>query len=1158
MWWYDYFSTNWLSNSEIEAALIINGEFLAGTSEDVGNGFLKAGLTESVYTKNIAQNTLKRSFPYKTYQIDLIQELLPDGSVEVSYQVTNNNAVPQKIGVSQYSAFYSLNFYPIQDFKGFYVKKYSSPTVVMLPDPLTMPNWAVASTSSLKNFSQYSPQTAVGLGWETGKRYRDNTTLLTPPLDLKEDTLIYMQPPFGGTMKNPGVTVLPGETTTFKQKIKFNQKGEIPPKLTVDQKSQTMYKHDSFDITETISDENNKNYALYIELADTEKTLVPLKKFREVPLGEIQTYQTTIEGKYFKTGSQVMSIIAIDEYGSRSTISKVNLVLHELSGIPNVQKIEKGKTVARNVYSLFTNLLGSAVKLKTANVVIDSSNTGFQWIDATLVDSRLRESEYKIPVSVYDPVTTYLNTTTALDAENIELSSEEINLAVKEERLNELILQKSAAKSWQLEQGTKNDVSVVAHNINPDGSETARALIRGTTTDGTKQIVAEKNIQIKITGGLLNGWQVGTMRDSISNEGYQIAWHGGNSGAWWYTYKGASWMYEKSIEASLIINGDIPPAAGESYGFLWFGGDLTQSTFMINPNTKSLKRTFLYLDRYYIEITQQLLGNNAVEVTYNVTNFGSATTKIGLTQWVDVYVGTDSVPVTPINQFKGLNLTSGESSLALLPDPETLPNWAAGHYRGMFKYAQYSSQDVNGLGWETGKQYANASGTKLTPPIALEENQAISLGDSAITMKNPGIPLQVNESTSFKQILKFGVLVPPEITLEESAVSIYRDEEVKIHGTILDKDNKNYRLYLEMNDRSKTLISLEDFTDIPYGALQNYESTIKGEWFSAGTQIVSIVAIDEYGTRSIAKRLSVTISELDGTPKIQMVKLGETLNTNINDLFSAIKGVSVSLKNTPAFDSSVVGFQWVEATLTDGKKQKEVKKKIPVNVYNPISTVFNDLDKIVLDAKDGLFPLVEVRQSNEAGKLDELVRQKVAPKAWDMADGTEILVSIPKNEIKPLFGTYLATYRATRKDNGKSLQKNGQLIVGGELAFKQVPDRLDFKTIKLNQKVPYSERLDPSWHIEIENTIGSNWSLNVSATPFETSKKEKTENLLILKKYQNQDEIINAIPRTISSGKEAYPFIRWEREEGLLIKAVPGVKKGVYKGQINWTLTTAP
>lgn len=1141
-WWYTYNDLSWVYRNSIEATLIINGSFLPYTSESTNYGFLWANKTESVYSVNSANKMLKRSFLYRTYQIDIIQQLLEDGSVEISYQITNKNTDEQRIGMNQFvDILDSSPISALNGFKGLNVTATNS--LAIMPDKETIPNWSTGNVGFLQKFVGYSPKTVDGIGWESGKQQPNSS------IELKENKPKSFGDS-GAVMKNPGELVAPNESITFKQIIKFG--GMIAPNITVDQKTGLMYVDESFNITGTISDINNQNYRLYLEMDDTDKTLVPLKDFTNIPYQEVQNYQATIEGKHFTVGNHTVSIIGIDEFGSRSEEQKIAFTIKEIGATPIVQKVKKGENIQKEMSQLFTKVTGDTVKLKSVSDV-DSTTVGFKWVDAILVNAELKEVTFKIPTTIYDPETTTFNDTDniALNVDTAVLTLDEVSSASQENRLNELIIQKSDADAWQLENGEKAELTILNHTVIPIiGGYTAK--IRATRKGTTKFV--EKSVSIVVTDGPLeNGWEYTNSLASISTNGYKLNW---NNGIWWYTHEGSSWMYADSIEAALIINGSFLNNTSDTKGSGFIKFFANQSIYSIQTETNSLRRTFDYLNKYTIEITQQLLANYAVEVTYKVTNKTGVTQKIGISQQVDTFVGSDSVPVTPINNFKGINLTSKNSSLAIIPDKETIPNWAAGHYSFVPNMAQYSVQNADGVGWETGKRYRGTRATLLSPPDDLKENQPIDVTDSGVSMKNPGVMVDSNESTSFKQLLKYGAFSAPTVTLNQSKASMYQDEKVTIDGTIMDEDNLNYRLYLEIDDKDKTLVQLADYTNIPYREVQNYQATIEGNLFSPGVHDVAVIGIDEYGARSIPQKLRLTIGELSGEPKINKLKLGEPISNDLNSLFNEIKGTDIRLKTPLSVDSSAVGFQWVEAILTDGKR--DIIEKIPVNIYNPESTIFNDRDNIALDAKDSDFELVDVRQNNEAGTLDELVRQKIEPKAWNMADGNEYPVEIITNDIKPIFGNYRATFKVTTGDAGKNLQKNSELSVGGELKFKNIPENLDYKTTKLSQKMPYVGRAESDWKIDLENTIGSNWSLFASAVPFENTAKEKLKSALIFKQNPTQDVVINGTNQKIAMGTETYPTIRWSETAGLLLKVSPDAKVGSYQGEITWLLSDAP
>lgn len=681
--------------------------------------------------------------------------------------------------------------------------------------------------------------------------------------------------------------------------------------------------------------------------------------------------------------------------------------------------------------------------------------------------------------------------------------------------------------------------------------------------ESTENPSLTKTIQVpvKVEEPLEEGWELGSETDFILDQGYKLEWakhSNGNQGGWWYTFQGKSWMFVQSIEAALLVNNVFPSQTSDvpREGFLWKFG--AQSEYTRNRTEKILKRTFLYLSSYKIEISQQLLGNHAIEVTYRVTNLNESTQKIGLSQYVDVYVGTDRVPVTPINNFKGINLTDSYTgdSFVMMPDQQTMPNWAAGNVPMTQKMRQYDLQNAYGVGWETGERYRNPAGTLLNPPQKLKENQAIQLSDSAISIKNGGVNVASKEYTSFKQILKFGKLVPPKVTLDQTNGILYNGDTMDITGSISDEDNLNYRLYLEMDDAEKTLIPLEEYANVPYNEINGYQATLKAEDFSLGEHNLSIIGIDEYGARSVPQKLNLRIFELNGIPIIQKIKLGEQIpQTDLSTIFSNIRRLGVHLKTSLDIDSSSVGFQWIDAILID-ENLRELPIKLPVNIYNPESTVFNDEDELALDAPDVNFELTTVRQAEKDKSLDELVFQQVAPVAWDITDGSRVFVLLLNNAIKPIFGNYQALFEA---NNGAKLQKEIQIAVGGELKFKELPSNLTFKTSKLGWGEELIQRSESDWKIEIENTLGSSWFLKASASPFKNQTKEQLKHGLIFKDKENQIVQINSDSQLIAiDDGEVYPLIQWEDRGGLLLKLNPAAKIGLYQGEIMWELTDAP
>lgn len=829
--------------------------------------------------------------------------------------------------------------------------------------------------------------------------------------------------------------------------------------------------------------------------------------------------------------------------------------LQELSIVPIIQKIPVDGTISQNVGSLFQNINGMGLKLKD-EIVVDTSKIGFQWVEVSLLDASLTEYTCSVPINVYNPKTTTLDDSSklAIDVEEHEISYDDFQEAMKQGTINQFIIKKLNITSWSLIDGFEIPIEVDTSSVNLlEGLQNVTIKSRNPKNRASS---IQKKIQLKITKAQEDGWTAGTASSSVGINGVQISWY---DGLWWYTYNSKSWMYQYSIEAALIINGNFILGTSDDVNSGFLKSGLNVSTYAVNRQTNSLKRTFKYLNKYKIDIIQQILKNNAVEVTYQVTNLGFETEKIGLSQYVDVFVGSDSVPVTPINNFKGINLTYGESSLAILPDPKSFPNWSAGYFSQTARFEQYNVQNANGIGWETGSRYRSIMGGLLTPPEVLKENVAISLGDSALSMKNPGVNVLPGESTAFKQTLKYGKFSKPEVTIEQNKGDMYQDEEIGLSGTIVAKDNQNYRLYLELDDEKKTLIPLKEYTNIPYGQKQAFNVKIKGELFKAGVHTVSIIGIDEYGSRSEPQKLNLTINELSATPVIQKVKTGEQLTDDIATLFKDIKGTNIILKNKPVLDSTKVGFSWAEVTL-EAIKGKEIQLKIPVNIYDPISTVYDEKMNIMLDVKDSRFSPKDVKTAEASNGLNELIVKAAQPKSWNMDTGLENEVMLTSTNLTAEFGTYTGIFVAQNKETQATIQKEAKLSVGGELKFKAVPNRLLFSSSKLSQKETYVTREDSAWGIDIENTISASWSLFISGSPLTNQTGEAMKNSLIFKDSDTKDQPINENLQKIVIGekKVSYPKVQWKANEGPLIKMNQGLKIGEYTGELYWTLSDAP
>lgn len=111
-------------------------------------------------------------------------------------------------------------------------------------------------------------------------------------------------------------------------------------------------------------------------------------------------------------------------------------------------------------------------------------------------------------------------------------------------------------------------------------------------------------------------------------------------------------------------------------------------------------------------------------------------------------------------------------------------------------------------------------------------------------------------------------------------------------------------------------------------------------------------------------KLTAANKEISGIPSVQKIKIGEIIQADIKKLFTNIVGNEMNLKHVSAIDSNL----------------KEELIKIPVTVYDVVTTVSNDSDNMVVDANLTGFTIEEVTSAIQDNQLDGLILKKVKPK----------------------------------------------------------------------------------------------------------------------------------------------------------------------------------
>lgn len=682
--------------------------------------------------------------------------------------------------------------------------------------------------------------------------------------------------------------------------------------------------------------------------------------------------------------------------------------------------------------------------------------------------------------------------------------------------------------------------------------------LQGTNYVGEQKKYTMRTIPLEV------GWFLGMRSDTQKQGQHAIGWSNESAylGYWLYSYKNnPSITNSYQINTTLIENGLLlGPHSGK--GMFQSKGQFVEYFINPYPDTKQLlvSINFLGENNYRVDITQKLLPDGSAEISYRVLNRSGVAQVIGLSQ----ILGTNFEEIIPLNSFNGVRIGHPlleDMTVATVVDPKTFPNWASGSlpiYTTNFN--QFSSQQFDGVGWETGYRYATASGVLLNEPQSLSVNQPLVANGAGIIMKNPGVSLAPNESYEFKFVTKMGGFSAPTLTVNQTSGELYRHGSFSVTGQVSDQDNQAYQLYLQLPDTSQPLIKLAEFQQVPEGDVVNYHGTIQGSDLAVGEQEVQIIAIDEYGTRSTPQPLRLKVSELTAEPIPQYVAVNASLDSSLNQLFRDIKGEEVVLKEPITVDSSQAGFQWEVATLQD-KYLEESQVKIPVSVYDPVTTTLDKTNHLALDAKPATLTVAEVESAILDGTLAEKLMVQFAVTSWTTDTGLMNEVKIVSNPVKAQGGKYLVTLEAMEAKNKHSLKKEvSVLVTGGELAFDSIPSELAFKPVKISSISQYVERSDAQWAMIIKNTLGVAWTLSVQSSPFVNAQNDVIHDALIYRDPKGQETILNQSSQRLIQGDaaEAYQTITWAANQGLLLKIPSSAMQGDYKSTITWTLQNTP
>ncbi|MDA9462064.1 hypothetical protein B835_1992 [Enterococcus mundtii 3F] len=364
----------------------------------------------------------------------------------------------------------------------------------------------------------------------------------------------------------------------------------------------------------------------------------------------------------------------------------------------------------------------------------------------------------------------------------------------------------------------------------------------------------ETSITVTVTGNLPNGYEAGTQADQVTRtvDGNTLALTWLSNNVPMLTHNGKTWVYDnKRIDMSLLVNKSYSLGVGD-----WSGGIFWKTTSVVHVfghNENSLYQAFYFDDinqnRFKMEVIQTFNEDHSADVTYTLHNLNEKVLQIGLQEYADLKVGSDRVPVTPINNFRGLSLQQNSSNPRLSILPKDFENWSASGVTGSTGFGPYTPKTVDGKGWETGFQNGDSS-------RPLKENAAVNLGDSYLNMKSVGKEVAPNGNISFQQQLKYGQDQAPDMTLDQTDYSVSVGNEVTVNGEAWDEDTDAFKVVLA-NKATNTVIASQDFTNVGLGQKQPFKLMIPAEKLLLGKNEFIARVSDQWGEK---KEVPVTVT----------------------------------------------------------------------------------------------------------------------------------------------------------------------------------------------------------------------------------------------------------------------------------------------------------
>ncbi|WP_066026412.1 bacterial Ig-like domain-containing protein [Enterococcus mundtii] len=711
------------------------------------------------------------------------------------------------------------------------------------------------------------------------------------------------------------------------------------------------------------------------------------------------------------------------------------------------------------------------------------------------------------------------------------------------------------------------------------------------------------------------GYDVGTVKDIITRqvggEKLDLVWYGDKVPM--LLNNGRTFIYSDALEITLLVNKNMTLGTGYFWNEVYGSAGILQTGYLTNRvfghTQDSLYESFYFKDtdrrQFKMEVTQTFENDNSVNVVYTIQNLTTATLRLGVLQYMDTFVGDDSVPVTPINKFKGITLQNQTGPrLSILP--EGFENWTARKTSRINGFSGYTPQYADGLGWETGFQNGD-------PNNPLNENMPVSLGDSAVTLKNVGKEVPPNGTISFDYVLKYEQDIAPDLTVDQSDITINKDADATITGQAWDDDTDEFKVAI-VNKATNEIISSQDFTGVTLGDKQPFQLTVPADKLVLGKNEFIARVSDKWGEK---KEVPVTVNVIEGQaePSIDLTAAYQPLQS---------EDTTVPLNDQDAvYNRKFVTYTFkVDNTGKVDLTNSQLKALLPSSsTYVPDSTTLNDVAVADVNKES---PLIAGMKVNSPGAGDGIVQPakpavvkmkvKVDGKPGDslMQEGTltgdnftganAVISPAITNKVKEnksaihLKNVTVPTnsqwspqdnFVSATDEEGKDLpfstftpQNNVDLSTPGtywvqfnydDLVVKAdvtvipatlefvVPDTMDFQEAAISGQKQYVPRVDPDWTITVNNTLHTDWKVTAKATPMVGGAGTTYKDALVYKDSTSETSLATTTVIATGDPSQETTEMKWSKDQGILFTVDPTVmKKDSYQGTIEWTLEQAP